>query len=45
MDVGADDADERKKEDIWGVEDSTDGTGAGPEFGKHRLKSEDDSFK
>lgn len=42
MDVGADDADELKEEDIWGMEDSTDGIGPAPDFGKRRLNSTDE---
>ncbi|KAI5082374.1 hypothetical protein GOP47_0002117 [Adiantum capillus-veneris] len=42
---GADDADELKKEDIWGIGGTTDGTSPGPDFGKHKLKSKDDTSK
>lgn len=40
--VGADDIDDLKEEDIWGLEDPADVTGSGPDYGKNILNLTDD---
>eukprot|EP00250_Pteridium_aquilinum_P012049 c20478_g1_i2 orf=190-942(-) len=41
--TGADEADELKEEDIWGMEDATEGISSGPDFGNLRMSTADES--